>query len=102
MQQDGKGQSIGPVLTGERSVDGGVGRLCRLRVTLDRAARRGFFPRGRASGFGDAYTLRGNISLSASRRLLAPMNRDFVSLRVPRGHHVASGHPFSLIPLVHD
>ena len=34
MQQDGKGQSIGPVLTGERSVEGGVGRLCRLRVTL--------------------------------------------------------------------
>jgi hypothetical protein len=38
----------------ERSVDGGGGRLCRIRVTLDRAARRGLFPRGRASGFGDA------------------------------------------------
>src|ERR1700675_1926821 len=30
----------------ERSVDGGGGRLCRLRVTLERAARRGLFPRG--------------------------------------------------------
>src|SRR6202030_3132925 len=29
----------------ERSVDGGGGRLCRIRVTLDRAARRGLFPR---------------------------------------------------------
>jgi len=28
------------------SVDGGGGRLCRLRVTLDRAVRRGLFPRG--------------------------------------------------------
>jgi len=35
-------------------------------------------------------------------RLVAPMNRDFLSVRVPRGHHLASGHPFSLIPLVHD
>jgi hypothetical protein len=31
-------------------------RLCRIRVTLDRAARRGLFPRGERSGFADAET----------------------------------------------
>ena len=36
----------------ERSVDGGGGRLCRLRVTLDRAARRGLFPRGERPALG--------------------------------------------------
>jgi hypothetical protein len=34
----------------------GGGRLCRLRVTLDRTARRGLFPRGERSGFADAET----------------------------------------------
>src|SRR5580693_4375277 len=34
------------------SVDGGGGRLCRLRVTLDRTARRGLFPRGERPAFG--------------------------------------------------
>src|ERR1700722_14349374 len=40
----------------ERSVDGGGGRLCRICVTLDRAARRGLFPRGErpALGRGDS------------------------------------------------
>ena len=36
----------------ERSVDGGGGRLCRLRVTLERAARRGLFPRGERPALG--------------------------------------------------
>jgi hypothetical protein len=36
----------------ERSVDGGGGRLCRLRVTLDRPARRGLFPRGERPALG--------------------------------------------------
>jgi hypothetical protein len=36
----------------ECSVDGGGGRLCRLRVTLDRAARRGLFPRGERPALG--------------------------------------------------
>jgi hypothetical protein len=36
----------------KRSVDGGVGRLCRLRVTLERAARRGLFPRGERPALG--------------------------------------------------
>jgi hypothetical protein len=36
----------------ERSVDGGGGRLCRLRVTLDRAARRGLPPRGERPALG--------------------------------------------------
>jgi hypothetical protein len=30
----------------------GGGRLCRIRVTLDRAARGALFPRGERSGFG--------------------------------------------------
>jgi hypothetical protein len=36
----------------ERRVDGGVGRLCRLRVTLERAARRGLFPKGERPALG--------------------------------------------------
>ena len=36
----------------EWSVDGGGGRLCRLRVTLDRPARRGLFPRGERPALG--------------------------------------------------
>ena len=36
----------------ERSVDGGGGRLCRIRVTLERAARRGLFPRGERPALG--------------------------------------------------
>jgi hypothetical protein len=32
--------------------DGGGGRLCRIRVTLDRAARRGLFPRGERPALG--------------------------------------------------
>ena len=33
-------------------VEGGGGRLCRIRVTLDRAARRGLFPRGERPALG--------------------------------------------------
>jgi hypothetical protein len=36
----------------ERNVDGGGGRLCRIRVTLDRVARRGLFPRGERLALG--------------------------------------------------
>src|ERR1700719_2175528 len=36
----------------ERSVDGGGGGLCRLRVTLERTARRGLFPRGERPALG--------------------------------------------------
>jgi hypothetical protein len=35
-------------------IDPRGGRLCRLRVTLERAARRGLFPRGERAGFEDA------------------------------------------------
>jgi hypothetical protein len=42
-------------------VEGEEARLCRIRVTLDRTARRGLFPRGERSGFADAETLRGKI-----------------------------------------
>ena len=37
---------------GPRACRGGGGRLCRLRVTLDRAARRGLFPRGERPALG--------------------------------------------------
>ena len=37
---------------GPRACRGGGGRLCRIRVTLDRAARRGLFPRGESPALG--------------------------------------------------
>jgi hypothetical protein len=41
---------------GPRACRGGGGRLCRLRVTLDRAARRGLFPRGERPALGTRQT----------------------------------------------